>query len=127
MPTWKDLWKQRVRWKRGAIENCIQYGFTKTTARYWFRQVFTMMGILVTFLYLTSTIWFAVASQLSMNPIWLSVTAVFIIERVVTVRNAGWKQMLLAATMYELILDFFLQAAHTKAYAEAIFKTKKEW
>jgi len=34
MPTWRQLWDQRLRWKRGALENCFQYGITKVTWRY---------------------------------------------------------------------------------------------
>lgn len=127
MPNWGDLWKQRTRWKRGAVENCIQYGFTRITARYWGRQIFSVLGLLVTALYLISTILFAVAGTMTIQPIWLCVTAVFVIERVVTVRDSGLKQMLLSATMYELILDFFLQAAHAKAYIDTLFKRKKVW
>ncbi|CAI9408043.1 Poly-beta-1,6-N-acetyl-D-glucosamine synthase [Nocardioides sp. T2.26MG-1] len=35
MTTWRDLWRQRLRWKRGALENCAQYGLTRVTWRYW--------------------------------------------------------------------------------------------
>jgi len=127
MPTWRDLWNQRVRWKRGAIENCFQYGLTKVTARYWARQLVTMLGVLVTFLYLVSLAYAAIAGPLTISPLWMSVTGVFVIERVVTVRDRGWRQMLLSATMYELVLDFFLQFAHAKAVFDTVFRRKKEW
>jgi poly-beta-1,6-N-acetyl-D-glucosamine synthase len=35
--------------------------------------------------------------------------------------------MLLAATMYELLLDYYLQACHAKAYLDAMFRTTKNW
>lgn len=127
MPTWSDLWKQRTRWKRGAIENCIQYGLTRISARYWCRQIFSMLGILVTLIYLTSLIWCAFAGSISIQPLWMCVSGVFILERVITVRDAGWKQMLLSVTMYELVIDFFLQAAHAKAYFDAALGRKKNW
>jgi len=57
----------------------------------------------------------------------MCVTGVFILERVITVKDAGWKQMLLSATMYELVIDFFLQAAHAKAYFDSALGRKKEW
>lgn len=34
MPTWRNLWVQRQRWQRGALENLAAYGFTRGTARY---------------------------------------------------------------------------------------------
>ncbi len=128
MPTWSELFKQRHRWKRGAWENCVQYGLTHITWRYWGRQIFTLFGVLVTFLYLGSIVWsLAVDGGLNLHPVWLAVTGVFVIERVVTVRLRGWKQMLLAATMYELILDMFLQVVHAKAYADSLLGRERKW
>ena len=33
METWRELYRQRLRWKRGALEN--DYGLICVTARYW--------------------------------------------------------------------------------------------
>lgn len=127
MPTWSDLWKQRLRWKRGAVENCVQYGLTRITWRYWGRQVFTAMGVLVTAIYLATLIWAIATGTLSLYPFWAAITLIFVVERVVTVRYRGWRFMLPAATMYELSLDLFLQACHAKAYFDSIFRVKRSW
>lgn len=127
MPTWRDLWRQRVRWKRGAIENCIQYGVTRVTARYWGRQIFSAMGVAVSTLYLTFLSWSAIAGTMTIQPLWMSVTGVFILERVITVKDRGWKQMFLSATMYEMFYDLFLQTAQAKAFIDSARRTKKEW
>lgn len=128
MPTWRALWAQRLRWKRGAVENCVQYGLTAVTWRYWGRQVLTAMGVLVTFVYLASIVAALVISGgLTMHPFWLSVSLVFVIERVVTVRYRGWRQMLVSATMYELLLDLFLQFVHARAYFDAATNRKRVW
>lgn len=127
MPTWKDLWKQRLRWKRGAVENCVQYGLTKITWRYWGRQLFTALGVIVTTIYLATLIWAIATGTLSLYPFWAAITLIFVIERVVTVRYRGWKYMLPAALMYELSLDLFLQACHAKAYFDSVFRTKRSW
>jgi hypothetical protein len=58
---------------------------------------------------------------------WLWVTLIFVVERVVTVRYRGWRQMLLAATMYELILDYFLQMCHVKAYLDVMVHKANNW
>ena len=128
MPTWRELWAQRLRWKRGAVENCVQYGWTWVTKPYWGRQILAMVGVVVTIAYF-STIAFALISGAGMNiqPFWLAVTGVFILERVVTLRLRGWRYMLAAATMYEIVIDLFLQAVHAKAYADAAFNKKKAW
>lgn len=128
MPTWRELWAQRLRWKRGAVENCVQYGWTKVTRPYWGRQLLSMVGVLVTVAYLAS-IGYAVGSGagLHLHAFWMAVTGVFVLERIVTVRLRGWKYMLLAATMYETVIDLFLQAVHAKAYMDAMFNKKKVW
>ena len=127
MESWRDLWRQRHRWKRGAIENCVQYGLTKITWRYWGRQLFTMFGVLITFVYLGSVAYSLTLGDFNLQPLWMAVTAVFIVERVVTVRYRGWKQMLISASMYELILDMFLQLVHAKAYADALMGRERNW
>lgn len=127
MPTWGDLWKQRLRWKRGAVENCIQYGFTRITWRYWGRQALTAAGVLVTFIYLATLIWAIATGGFHLHPFWAGVTLVFVIERVVTVRYRGWKYMLPAALMYELVLDLFLQVCHARAYFDALTRRARAW
>ena len=128
MESWSDLWRQRLRWKRGALENCFQYGVTKVTWRYWGRQLFTAIGVLVTAVYLATVVLsIAITGGLHVQPFWAAVTAVFVLERIVTVRYRGWKYMLAAATMYELIIDVFLQAVHARAYFDVMFNRKKVW
>jgi cellulose synthase/poly-beta-1,6-N-acetylglucosamine synthase-like glycosyltransferase len=128
MPTWRDLWQQRLRWKRGAIENCFQYGVTGTTWRYWGRQLLTLAGVLITFLYLGSVLASLVtAGSLHVQPFWLAVTGVFVVERVVTVQDRGWAHALLAATMYELLYDVFLQVVHARAYLDAALRRERRW
>ena len=39
MPTWRALWRQRMRWQRGALENIGAYGLTRATLRYWLQQL----------------------------------------------------------------------------------------
>jgi poly-beta-1,6-N-acetyl-D-glucosamine synthase len=128
MPTWRDLWSQRLRWKRGAVENCFQYGLTRITWRYWGRQLLTLAGVLVTFLYLGS-LGFSLASAggLTVQPFWLALTGVFVLERVVTIRDRGWKHMLAAGFMYELLYDLLLQIVHARAYADAALGRERRW
>ncbi len=128
MPTWRELWAQRLRWKRGAVENCVQYGWTKITRPYWGRQFLSMIGVLVTLAYFGSII-FALTTGMGLNlqPFWIAVTGIFVLERIVTLRFRGWRYMLLAATMYETVIDIFLQAVHAKAYLDAALNRKKVW
>lgn len=127
MPTWRTLWKQRLRWKRGAVENCAQYGLTRVTWSYWGRQAFTAFGLLVSTAYLGTIVYALTTDQLALHPGWLALTAIFVLERVVTVRYRGWRRMLAAAGMYELVFEYFLQACHAWAYACAITGRERRW
>jgi biofilm PGA synthesis N-glycosyltransferase PgaC len=127
MTTWRDLARQRLRWKRGALENIADYGLTRVTASYWGRQVFSALGVFVTALYLGALAWgFATGWQL--HPFWLAVSLVFVLERVVTVRSRGWRQMLLAAPLVvEMLYDLFLQAVQAIAFAQTALRLEKKW
>jgi biofilm PGA synthesis N-glycosyltransferase PgaC len=71
MESWGDLYRQRLRWKRGAVENLRDYGLTRVTLSYWLRQVVTLDGILVTALYLASLGWSLSADHtLHLHPLW---------------------------------------------------------
>jgi len=127
MTSWRALWRQRLRWKRGAVENCFQYGLTRVTWRYWGRQAFTFAGVLVSLAYLLTMAVAPFLGGLQVQPAWLALSAIFVVERVVTVRYRGWRHMLLAACMYELVLDYFLQACHAKAYFDAVRRARRSW
>jgi cellulose synthase/poly-beta-1,6-N-acetylglucosamine synthase-like glycosyltransferase len=128
MPTWRELWSQRLRWKRGAIENCVQYGLTRVTAPYWGRQLVTVLGILVTLAYLATIVWsVAVFGDFSIQPFWLALTGVFAIERLITLRDRGLARQMLACTLYELPFDLFLQICHGKAYLDSALRRERKW
>jgi cellulose synthase/poly-beta-1,6-N-acetylglucosamine synthase-like glycosyltransferase len=129
MESWGDLYRQRLRWKRGAIENLRDYGLTRVTLTYWARQLFTFFGIVVTAAYMLSFAWsVAVDHTVSLRPVWMAVTGIFVLERVVTVRSRGRVQMALAAVLVvEMAFDIFLQGVHAKAVWDALTNTERRW
>ncbi|WP_125099059.1 glycosyltransferase family 2 protein [Leucobacter chromiireducens] len=110
MPSWRMLWAQRLRWQRGALENLGAYGLTPVTFRYWAQQ----LGIGYSTIALTSYLALMIIMLLSMDtwvwfPFWLGVGALFVVERVVTVWEGGWRARLLALTVFpELAYSLFL-------------------
>jgi cellulose synthase/poly-beta-1,6-N-acetylglucosamine synthase-like glycosyltransferase len=129
MPTFGDLWRQRLRWQRGAMENIATYGITSTTARYWSQQlglaysVFALWSyFLLIFLQVVSAdvwIWY---------PFWLIMALVFIAEKVWTVRKGGWKAMLLASTLVpELLYDTYLDIIFVKGVFDMVFRREAKW
>lgn len=123
----KELYNQRLRWKRGAVENCVQYGLTRITLPYWGRQLLTMVGVVVTAIYLATLIWAITTSSLAIHPFWLGVTLIFVLERFVTVSRKGLREQLLSATMWEIPYEIFLQGVHGDAYLRSVLRLKKEW
>ena len=128
METWPSLWRQRERWKRGAIENNAHYGFTRVTAKYWGLQVWGFLGILATLAYLGILGYSLSEGNMHFRAFWLGVTVVYIVERFVTVHRRGWRQMLISALLVvEMPYDLLLQAVHVKALGAATFRTPQNW
>ncbi len=129
METWRDLFKQRLRWKRGALENLADYGWTPVTLPYWGRQLLSLLGIIVIFAYLGSTAWsITVAGGVEVQPLWLAVTLLFVVERIVTVRSRGVRHMAIAGLLFvEMIFDVFLQITQAKAFWDAAWRRERKW
>lgn len=129
MPTWRNLWVQRQRWQRGALENLSSYGITRATLRYWGQQVGIAYGavalwlaillMVVTILAVDNWIWF---------PFWLVIGLIFVLERVATVWRGGWKARLLAASLLpELGYDVFLQIVFYKCLLDIALARRPSW
>lgn len=129
MESWRDLARQRLRWKRGAVENLIQYGLTRVTLEHWARQLVTLLGIFVTAIYLATVVYaLTVAHGINLYPLWIGITAIFVAERAITVYRRGWKMSFLAALLFiEMPFDIFLQAVHLKAYWQVFTKSERSW
>jgi poly-beta-1,6-N-acetyl-D-glucosamine synthase len=129
MPKWRHLWNQRLRWQRGALENLGAYGFTPTMVRYWAQQLgigYSVVAlsafwtlILVNLLATPKFVWF---------PFWLGIGSIFIIDRVVSVWQGGWKARILAALLFpELAYDLFLDVVYVKGIVDITFARNAEW
>ena len=129
MPTMATLWRQRLRWQRGALENIGAYGITPATFRYWAQQMgigysvialyafFLMM--LITVLSVDRWIWF---------PFWAGLGVVFVVERVVTVWKGGWRARLLAALLLpELLFDVYLNTIYVKGIIDLTLGRQPAW
>ncbi|MEN3336571.1 MAG: hypothetical protein V7647_247, partial [Acidobacteriota bacterium] len=127
MPTWRELARQRLRWKRGALQNLLQYGWTHVTRRYWARQLLSFAGVSATFVYL-ATLAAAPLTGLHFSPFWLAISGLFALERFVTVRERGLRQQLLGAVIVvEMIYDAFLQLVQARAYADVVLGRGGRW
>ncbi|WP_217237889.1 glycosyltransferase family 2 protein [Streptomyces sp. AC555_RSS877] len=129
METWGALAKQRLRWKRGALENLIDYGLTRYTTEGWVRQVIAFLGASISTVYIGSIIWFlASGTGLRIAPFWLAFTAFYAIERAITVKSRGWRASVASMLVIpEWLYDLFLQGVHIRALAAAALRRERSW
>ena len=129
MPTWRDLWHQRMRWQRGALENIGSYGLTPATFRYWGQQLGIAYGVVSVNLFLVFLLITALAvEQWVWYPFWLGVGFIFVYERVHTVWRSGWKARFLAATLVpELAYEIFLQFVFAKSMVDIALGRNATW
>jgi len=129
MPTWRELWRQRLRWQRGAVENIGAYGLSLATLRYWTQQLGIAYGAIALTAYLTCMAVLIGASDTWVwFPFWLGVGIVFAVERVVTAWHAGPAGRLLAAALLpEMLYDLFLDAVFTSGLAQITLARRAYW
>lgn len=129
MPTTAALWRQRLRWQRGALENIGAYGVTPATFRYWAQQMgigYSVVALnafallmLLTVLSEDSWIWY---------PFWLGMGLLFALERVVTVWRGGWRARALALLLVpELLFDMYLNAIYVKGIVDITSGRSATW
>jgi cellulose synthase/poly-beta-1,6-N-acetylglucosamine synthase-like glycosyltransferase len=129
MPTVGALWRQRLRWQRGALENIGAYGLTSTTIRYWSQQVGIAYSVFALWSFFLLIFLQVFASDVWVwYPFWLIMAGIFIVERVISVWRGGWKARLLAATLIpELIFDTFLDVVFLKGALDIAFNRNAKW
>lgn len=129
MPTLGDLHRQRHRWFRGAVENLLDYGFTRVTRRYWFQQFMLGYGASMMGLFLLLSVLNVTLFGFGTHWFWLSITALFVVERTVTAwARVGWKGRGMAALLVpELVYSLVLYAAFIHALVSVARGTRHEW
>ena len=129
MPTWRDLWRQRSRWQRGAVENVGAYGFTRATTRYWIQQLALGYGVIALNSYLLLvTVVLLAADGFRWSPFWIAIGVVFLVERVVTAWRTGWLGRAIAAVLIpELAYSLYLQACFVTALVRIATGRQAGW
>ena len=129
MPNSRALWRQRMRWQRGALENIGAYGLTRATLRYWGQQLGIGYGTIALNAYLLlMLVTLLSADGLQVMWLWAGVGLIFMIERVVTVWSGGWRARLLAFPLViETAYDLLLQAIYLKSLIDISAGRKAGW
>jgi cellulose synthase/poly-beta-1,6-N-acetylglucosamine synthase-like glycosyltransferase len=101
MPTWRSLYRQRLRWQSGTLTSLRNYGLTEVTWTNWAKQVFFYLRYLAQ---LACAV--VIGGSLYRHPglympLWVAaMLAAIYAERIITVRKAGMKGILLAALLF---------------------------
>lgn len=129
MPTWRDLWRQRLRWQRGALENIGAYGMTPHTMRYWAQQLGIGYGAIALVSYLLLMLLMLLSLEVWIwFPFWLGLGAVFAVERVVTAWRGGARARWLAVSLVpELFYDLFLDIVYAKGIIDISLSRQARW
>lgn len=130
MPTLRSLFKQRRRWQRGALENLIAHGVNRHTAPYLLRQALTYLGVLFLPFYVY-TLTFALLQGNYINflePLWLWVAGIYLLEQTFSVRKGGPKAIWLSLAVFpEIFLNVFLDLVYVLSFWGALFATDEAW
>jgi poly-beta-1,6-N-acetyl-D-glucosamine synthase len=129
MPTWRMLWMQRRRWQLGALENLRSFGpWTRVTRTYTAKQILSLCELLFFIAYATASIASGVTGTYRVMPFWIGIGVLFWLERIITVRKAGPKYMLMASLMViEIGYAIFLKAVSVYSYAKVIRSRQISW
>ena len=129
MDSWGDLWRQRLRWQRGAVENIGAYGLTRATFRYWAQQLSIGYGTIALSAYLACMAILVLAADTWIwFPFWLGIGTVFMVERVVTAWRVGWAGRALAALLLpELFYDLYLDVVYVTGLVEITADRAANW
>ncbi len=116
MPTWAQLFRQRLRWQRGTLTDLRTYGISLITLGAWLKQIFIYLAITGT-IATWAIMCLSIDRGISFNLQWsIAVGSLTLVERLITVRRAGLIGLLLALVLipefcYDLFkLSFFLRA-----------------
>ncbi|MDM7854969.1 glycosyltransferase family 2 protein [Cellulomonas alba] len=130
MPTWRHLWRQRVRWDRGALENLGAYGLTLSSARYWWQQIGLAYATVAVNLYVLLVLltWLATGTLVLGLRWWTAITVIFVVERLVTVWRAGWRGRLLALPLaVELAYSELILVVFVRGLVDAVLRRQAVW
>jgi len=130
MGTWRELARQRLRWREGAVRCVREYGWGTGTRELSLRLAWGAVGIVALFGYL-STLAYGLLFSGGFAPalLWAAVTAVFSVEQAVTVYRRGGLVRAVAggSLVFELPYQVFLQAVHALAYLRALVPGERSW
>jgi cellulose synthase/poly-beta-1,6-N-acetylglucosamine synthase-like glycosyltransferase len=128
MPTWRDLFRQRIRWQKGALGDLRAYGISRVTVGYWSRQALIYLAFCASIACWAIIAW-SLAGHPGINVPWTAgVLSVTLAERIWTVRRGGmWAIMLCTLVVPEMGYDLFRLAYFFQALFDELMHRETAW
>jgi cellulose synthase/poly-beta-1,6-N-acetylglucosamine synthase-like glycosyltransferase len=129
MHTIPALWRQRIRWQRGAFTDLRTYGLNRVTAWYYAAQAMWCFGMLtVVLIALQVALVVSLTGHFTPAPVWIGTLPLFMAHRILSVQRTGAKGMLVAATIIpEAAYDFFRYGVYVTCAWRAITRRETQW
>jgi biofilm PGA synthesis N-glycosyltransferase PgaC len=102
MRTMRTLWAQRMKWQVGTVEDLLKFGVRRLTLLDWRQQVAGMLTGAVRFLWLATTVVYALAGTLSVSWLWFVLPLLFVandVRQALRIPHRDLKDVLLAAVL----------------------------
>jgi len=128
MPTFRDLYRQRMRWQTGALSDLRRYGLTRVTFMYWVRQAALYAGFSASLICWAIMSW-AMTAHLHINVGWtFAILGINLVERLWTVRKVGLKGTVLSALVLpEFVYDVFRMIVFFRALVAELRQRQIAW
>jgi cellulose synthase/poly-beta-1,6-N-acetylglucosamine synthase-like glycosyltransferase len=129
MPTVSALWRQRLRWVRGTLEELRREGWQAYTRRDIFMHSLAAGAIGLRLLWVTAIgLTIFGSGHFHFAPIWLLPTLVVAAERMKSVWKLGWRARLAAVTLFpEEMYQLLREAYVTRAAYLALRRKAWQW
>lgn len=123
----RALIHQRERWARGYLQTLMQFGWTRTTAVPWLKQVGFAFSIAVRLLFFTM-LGLLIANHAPLVAWWmLPVALVFSADAVWTVRGTGkWGMLVASVLIIEIGYAWLLTIAIARGYFKQLIEYKSD-
>jgi poly-beta-1,6-N-acetyl-D-glucosamine synthase len=129
MPTLSKLWRQRIRWQRGTLEELRRYGITRVTVPDIARQLLLCAAMLVRLLLITLVaLTAALRHGFQVRWEWTALSGVVALERALTVVSLGWGYALVALLLVpEELYGVFREAFFVRSAWLALRREAWAW
>lgn len=128
MPTLKALWRQRIRWTRGTIEEIVREGWKPWTRADILEHVAMAAAIAVRVMWIVALTMSALGGPLFWTPLWLIPLGLTVVEGIIATRRVSWRdRLLLLLVIPEELYATFRQAWTCTGAFLAFARTEANW